>query len=225
MRDITSFHQDSGLQVFFAADGAGAGGTPWVAPRSSTAIDASFFNRPADVLARDLIGRILQTSINGGVTSGIITETVAYTGANDPKSHEYKVKKDSCSVSWGPGSLYVYSTQGHIMFTVTSAPFRAGATVLVRGLEPLIGLDVMRQRSTVDLGKITTGPGNLSKALGITVAHNGTNIITPDAETLILSGFALTDAQITATSRRGDPKGATQQLRFFRTGSEWVSKG
>ncbi len=211
--------------VYESPDSGPGGSGNWSAPRSDTPIDASFFNRTADVLARDLIGRILQTSINGEVTSGIITETVAYTGANDLQSYEYKVKKGSCSVSWGPGSLYVYSTQGHIMLTVTAAPFSAGATVLVRGLEPLIGQDVMQHRSTVELKKITTGPGNLSKALGITAAHNGTNILTPDAEIQIFSGSALTDAQITATSRRGDPEVAIQQLRFFRTGSEWVSKG
>jgi DNA-3-methyladenine glycosylase len=225
MRDITSSHQQNELRFFSAPDGAGAGGAPWSAARSSTVIDAAFFNRPADVLARDLIGRILQTSINGEVTSGIITETAAYTGANDPQSHEYKVKKGSSPISWGPGSLYVYSTQGHTMLTVTAAPFSAGATVLVRGLEPLDGVGTMQQRSAVDVEKITTGPGNLSKALGITAAHNGVNILNPGAEIQILPGFALTAAQVTATNRKGDPRDAAQQLRFFRTDSEWVSKG
>ena len=224
MKNLITSPQESGLRFFVAQDGSGMGSAPRSAARSSTIIDAAFFNRPADVLARDLVGRILQTSIGGEVTSGVITETAAYTGANDPQSHEYKTRKGSCPISWQPGSLYVYSTQGHTMLTVAAAPFSGGATVLVRALEPLAGVDSMRLRSPIGFEKITMGPGNLSRALGITAAHNGVNILSPDTQIAILPGFALTPTQVTATNRKGDPNDAAEQLRFFRTGSEWVSR-
>jgi DNA-3-methyladenine glycosylase len=210
------------LNVFESSDSGLGGSGSWSAPRSSTPIDASFFNRSADVLARDLIGRILETTINGEKTSGIITETAAYTGADDHQSHKYKVRKGAPAIAWAEGSLYIYSTQGHTMVTVTSAPFSHGATVLIRALEPLAGCDVMQERSTVAVEKITIGPGNLSRALGITAERNGHNILTPGSEISILSGFAISPEQVRATRRKGDT-GDAPALRFSRVGSEWVS--
>jgi DNA-3-methyladenine glycosylase len=224
MRDQQALIENNNLCFYSPQDGVGGGDLAWHAARSSTKIDAAFFNRPADELARDLIGRILQTKIGGQITSGIITETAAYTGSGDPQSHEYKVKKGASPISWGPGSLYIYSTQGHTMLTVTAAPFSGGATVLVRALEPLDGVEVMMQRSTVAADKITNGPGNLSKALGIAVAHNGANMLSSDSDITILPGFSLTANQVAAAIRKGDSRDAAHKLRFFHTGSDWVSK-
>lgn len=210
------------LNICESADSLGSGGANWSAPRSNTVIDSSFFSRTADVLARDLIGRILETTINGEKTSGIITETTAYTGANEPQSHEYKVRKGGSAITWSAGSLYVYSTQGHTILTIAASPFKDGATVLIRALEPLAGCEVMQQRSDTPLEKITIGPGNLSKALGITAELNGYNVLAPESEITILPGFAVAPEHVTATKRKGE-KGDALALRFFRAGSEWVS--
>jgi DNA-3-methyladenine glycosylase len=222
MRNFNSLNQFELQNVFFTHESASSGSGKWIAQRSSTKINADFFNRAADVLAKDLIGRIVETKFNGKVTSGIITETAAYTGSKDPQSHEYKIRKNGEPVNWQSGCLYIYSTQGNTMLTVAAAPFKDGSTVLIRALEPLEGIDVMQERSQADLAKITIGPGNLSKALGLSVEQNGHNALAKGSQIIIKPGFVITAEQIREAKRKGD-KNDAPLLRFFRNDSDGVS--
>ena len=210
--------------IFLSTNSDAAGGH---ARRSTITIDASFFDRPAAEVAKDLIGKILESRIDGKNVSGIIVETVAYTGEGDSQSHNYKVCKGQ-QVDWQAGALYIYSTQGHTMLTVTTAPFKEGSTVLIRALEPLGGVDEMLERFGAGAAKdilntLTKGPGKLSKALGITPDYNGHNMLGERAEIGIFPGFELPADQIRSSKRKGDTPGIAENLRFFRAENEWVS--
>jgi len=143
-------------------------------------LSRSFYARPDVVaIARDLLGKVLVTRMDGVRTSAVITETEAYAGAGDRASHAHggKVTPRNKVMYGRPGIAYVYLCYGihHLFNVVTHAPGTAHA-VLVRAVHPLEGREVMLQRRGGR--KLTTGgPGTLSQALGIHTRHSGTDLL------------------------------------------------
>lgn len=143
-------------------------------------LDRSFYARPDVVaVARDLIGMVLVTTIDGAETSAIITETEAYAGAVDRASHAYggKITPRNRIMYGDPGFAYVYLCYGihHLFNVVTNVPGIAHA-VLVRAVHPLTGAEIMRERRNAK--KLTTaGPGTLTQALGIKTIHTGIDLL------------------------------------------------
>lgn len=139
----------------------------------------SFFNR-TDVVAisRDLIGKMLVTGFDGTLTSGRIVETEAYNGILDKASHAYGGKRTKrTEPMFGDGGIaYVYLCYGiHHLFNVVTNLQGIPHAVLVRAIEPVAGIETMLQRmkkSTLDTS-VGRGPGNVSKALGISTVHTG----------------------------------------------------
>lgn len=139
----------------------------------------SFFNR-TDVVAisRDLIGKMLVTRFDGTLTSGRIVETEAYNGILDKASHAYGGKRTKrTEPMFGDGGIaYVYLCYGiHHLFNVVTNLQGIPHAVLVRAIEPVAGIETMLQRmkkSTLDTS-VGRGPGNVSKALGISTVHTG----------------------------------------------------
>lgn len=133
----------------------------------------SFYqNDDVNALALQLLGKRLFTRINGAVTGGIIVETEAYKGVEDKASHAYGGRfTDRTKVMYENGGLsYVYLCYGiHHLFNVVTGPEATPHAVLIRGLEPLTGLELMMERRGMSVLKpnITAGPGALAKALGI----------------------------------------------------------
>jgi DNA-3-methyladenine glycosylase len=130
-------------------------------------------------IARELLGMVMITRIGGHTTSAIISETEAYKGAVDRASHAYggKVTPRNRIMYGEAGHAYVYLCYGihHLFNVVTNAPGTAHA-VLVRAVVPVSGMDIMLHRRGTK--KLTTGgPGTLTQALGITTAHNGTDLL------------------------------------------------
>ena len=143
-------------------------------------LDRLFYaNTDVVEVARDLLGKVIVTNIDGELTSGVISETEAYAGAIDRASHAYggKVTKRNTIMYGEAGFAYVYLCYGihHLFNIVTDVPGVAHA-VLVRAIHPLLGKEVMLKRRGTK--KLTTGgPGTLSQALGIRTAHNGADLL------------------------------------------------
>lgn len=134
-------------------------------------------------VARDALGRVLVMRARGRVIAGRIVETEAYGGARDPASHAFRGRTARNASMFGPpGAAYVYFTYGmhHCLNLVTGAEGRASA-VLVRAIEPLAGAVHMR-RSRGAIGRrlpdsrLARGPGNVARALGVTLAHDGLDL-------------------------------------------------
>jgi DNA-3-methyladenine glycosylase len=129
-------------------------------------------------VARELLGKVLFTQIDGRTTAGIITETEAYAGWQDKASHAYGGRRTTRNEPmYGIGGhSYVYLCYGihHLFNVVTNEPDIPHA-VLVRGVHPYIGKDVMIERRA-PARPTTTGPGTLTQALGIRTAHTGTDL-------------------------------------------------
>lgn len=150
------------------------------AARQMKKLPRSFYARPGTVaIARQLLGKVLITRFNGATTSGIITETEAYTGDVDRASHAFggKVTPRNRVMYGEPGFAYVYLCYGihHLFNVVTNKPGVAHA-ILVRAIHPLEGLDIMLRRRNTKL-LTTAGPGTLTQALGIRTEHTGTDLL------------------------------------------------
>lgn len=141
-----------------------------------------FYNRPTLDVARDLIGKILVHETRPGRASGVIVEVEAYIGEEDPACHAAPGRTPRNAPLYGPpGIAYVYLNYGiHSLVNVVTEADGSPAAVLIRALEPLEGIGLMRRRrargrrapGAIALHDLCRGPGNLTKALGITLRQN-----------------------------------------------------
>jgi DNA-3-methyladenine glycosylase len=171
-------------------------------------LERSFYDR-ADVtlIARELLGKILITRFNNEVTSGRIVETEAYNGAVDRASHAYNNRRTNrTEVMFGkPGTAYVYLCYGiHHLFNVVTNRQEIPHAVLIRGIEPLTGIDIMQDRTRKKVldNTLTRGPGNVSKALGIFTYHSGLDLIKSEIQ-IVDDGFRYKKKEIAITTRIG----------------------
>jgi DNA-3-methyladenine glycosylase len=138
-----------------------------------------FYARPVLVVARALLGRVLRHDGPGGRTSGRIVEVEAYRGADDPASHAFRGETVRNRVMFGPpGHAYVYFTYGmHYCVNLVTGPAGRADAVLIRALEPLEGLALMRRRRGVsELERLARGPGCVTRALGLDRRHDGLDL-------------------------------------------------
>src|ERR1700683_14560 len=140
----------------------------------------AFYERGTIDVARDLLGKVLVH----GPASGIIVETEAYLGGEDLASHSAAGITNRTRVIFGPpGHAYVYLSYGmHECFNIVANRGGAAGAVLIRALEPLEGLDIMRHRRPAARSDrdLTSGPGKLARALAITRADNGVDLTRGD---------------------------------------------
>jgi DNA-3-methyladenine glycosylase len=194
--------------------------------RRAATLPVSFFDRPAEKVARDLLGTIVLSNVGGERTAGVIVETEAYLGYDDPASHGYRHRRNerNAALFGPPGSWYVYLSYGMHWCAnlVCEAEGRASA-VLLRALEPVEGIDTMRQRrGGIADHLLCAGPGRLCQALGITRDLDGAEMrrsavtVAPPTAGPVLPGIA-------STPRIGISKAADWPLRFIVTGSRFVS--
>lgn len=182
-------------------------------------------------LARDLIGKYLFTRIDGLVTGGYIVETEAYNGIIDRASHAYgnrQTPRTSTMFMQG-GVTYVYLCYGiHEMLNVVTSVEGQPHAILIRAINPTIGLDVMQGRRNMAVIKpnITMGPGSVAKALGIS---RKINAISLQSDILWIEDHGLTipDESIVASPRVGVDYAGDDALlpyRFYVKGNPYVSK-
>ena len=191
------------------------------------------FYRSNNILqsAQDLLGKVLCSSINDKFTSGKIVEVEAYLGPNDRASHSYNNKKTQRTAPMfaSGGISYVYLCYGiHHLFNVVVGEKNNPCAILIRGLEPVDGVNIMLKRRNLNNSKneLTNGPGKLTQALGITSQINtksllGNEIWIEDHK------FPIIKKDILSSSRIGvDYAGRDAKLpyRFYINNNKWVSK-
>jgi DNA-3-methyladenine glycosylase len=169
-------------------------------------------------VARELVGWTLRVDGAGGV----IVETEAY-APEDPASHSYGGMRVRNATMFGPGGrLYVYRSYGiHWCANVVCAPAGIGAAVLLRALEPTAGLEAMRERRGVeDPRLLASGPGRLTRALGISGTHDGLDLSQPPFEL----EPPLAKADVVASPRVGITHATDNPWRYSLAGSTFVSR-
>ena len=158
------------------------------------------------------------------MTAGRIVETEAYLGQRDPASHAYGGPRPRNQAMFGPaGTAYVYFTYGmHYCFNVVTQSSGIGEAVLIRALEPVVGLTTMlHRRGLQDVAQLCNGPAKLVQALGITAELNTHDLSkTP----LCLMTDAYGGGQIASGPRIGISKAQDLPLRFYFKGSSFVSR-
>jgi DNA-3-methyladenine glycosylase len=192
-------------------------------PETDERLNRAFYERSTVDVARDLLGQVL-VAVNGeGRTAGRIVETEAYLGADDPASHAARLRTGRVELMWGePGIAYVYRSYGiNAMLNVVTEPLGITGAVLIRALEPMIGVDLMRARRGIeDERLLCSGPGKLCQALSIGLDMHGTDLVTSD-KLWISRGNSPGD--VSTSGRIGISRGQAHPWRFWITGNLHVS--
>jgi len=190
-----------------------------------------YLNQDVIFLAKDLLGKVLFTEINGDITAGIIVETEAYFGVIDKASHAYggrRTGRTETLYTQG-GVSYVYLCYGiHHLFNVVSSVEDEPHAVLVRAVEPLIGKEIMEIRRNMPASKtaISSGPGSAAKALGIDRSFNKKDL-TENEIWIEDHGIKYSPDEIVSGPRIGVAYAQEDALlpwRFYVRGNKYVSK-
>ena len=181
----------------------------------------AFYRRPVLVVAEDLIGCVV--SHEG--SAGVIVETEAY-HQMEPASHSYGGMRERNRVVFGPpGKAYLYRSYGiHACLNAVCEAEGVGAAVLIRALEPVEGIELMRERRGLErLESLCSGPGKLTQALAIGLDLNGSDL---SAGPIVIAPKprAWRDAPISVDRRIGITKAAELPWRFSATGNRFVSR-
>ena len=188
----------------------------------------SFYNRPTLDVARDLIGKVLVHETRAGIASGVIVEAEAYIGESDPACHAAPGPTKRNEPLYGPpGIAYVYLNYGiHYLVNAVTEAEGWPAAVLIRALEPQDGVALMRKRrgKTADSNvyDLCRGPGNLTKALGITLSQNRLDLT---GSALRIEDQRLPKRQVTWSRRIGINVGVEQEWRVTAINSRALSGG
>ena len=194
--------------------------------RRAATLPVSFFRRPAELVAGELLGMIVVSTVGGEISEARIVETEAYLGYDDPASHGYLHRRNARNLAlFGPpASWYVYLSYGmHWCANLVCQKRGLASAVLLRALEPLAGVEVMQRRRKVgDIRQLCSGPGKLCQALGIDRDLDGTAM--RRSPVLVRPPVAWEEPRIAVTPRIGITKAADWPLRFHVAGSPWVSR-
>jgi DNA-3-methyladenine glycosylase len=196
----------------------------------------AFYTRPTLAVAPDLLGKVLVHRTSAGITSGIIVEVEAYIGESDPACHAAPGPTGRNAPLYGPpGHAYVYLNYGvHPLFNAVTEPAQSPAAVLIRALEPLDGIALMRRRrarsrtarhkrraTRISDHALCRGPGNVTHALGITLQDNGLDLL---GDELYIEDRGHRIAEILWSPRIGISVGTDRHWRCYAENSVCVSK-
>lgn len=190
-----------------------------------------FYQRTdVQAITRELLGKIVVTCFENVITAGRIVEAEAYNGPHDKAAHSYSNRRTSrTEVMFAEGGVaYVYLCYGiHQMFNIVTNKKEHPNAILIRALEPLVGIDAMLLRSDkIDHGyDLTRGPGNVAKALGINTRHSGTSLQS-DELYVADDGVSYNDDQVLRTTRIGVEYAGEDALlpyRFIVKESKYIS--
>lgn len=194
-------------------------------------LSRDFYARPTLDVARDLIGKVLVHVMPSGTASGVIVEAEAYIGESDPACHAAPGPTARNAPLYGPpGYAYVYLNYGmHYLVNAVTEPEGSPAAVLIRALAPLDGVDLMRRRrargtrrrpAEIPEAALCRGPGNLTRALGITLGDNRLDLC---GDRLFIEDRGLTVSGGVWSPRIGIRVGTSPHWRCFVPGHDAVS--
>ena len=198
----------------------------WSGPPSSDPLDRDFFARPAQEVAPDLLGTRLVSTAAGRRAEGVIVEVEAYLGRSDPASHAATRNgrtRRNASMFGSPGRAYVYLSYGiHWCLNVVTGQDGHPCAVLIRAIDPIVGLDVMADRRgrSRDLG---SGPGRVGQALGVTAVLDGHDLSTEPLR--LLAGWPVPPSSVGVSPRIGVSRAREWPLRYYVSGNGSVSRG
>jgi DNA-3-methyladenine glycosylase len=191
----------------------------------STQLSKSFYERDPKIVARCTLGKILVRRFGNTILSGKIVETEAYYGFEDPASKAYRSKKLGEWMSSEPGTIFVYQVHGHWLFNIITEKKGTPSGILIRALEPLEGIGIMQtNRQRTDIRELTSGPGKLTKALGISDDHTGLNVADPGSKIIILENNKTEKFEIVSSHRIGVTEDLPEKLRFYIKNNRFVSR-
>jgi DNA-3-methyladenine glycosylase len=194
---------------------------------------SKFYARDPRVVSRGLLGKVLVRRQHRKRLTARIVEVEAYLGENDPASHSFSGRTDRNFVLFGPpGISYVYFIYGnHYLFNVSCRPDGEAGGVLFRALEPISGIEQMAQardlsmEEAADLLILTSGPGRLAEAFGITRERDNEKDLTSPKSDLFIVDDGFRPGRIEVTPRIGITKAAERPLRYIIAGNKFVSRG
>ena len=194
--------------------------------KSPPPLDRVFYDREPELVARDLLGKLLISRIEGTLCVGRIVETEAYLSREDPACHAHRGKSRKNAAMFGPpGHAYVYSIHAKWCFNAVTEGEHTASAVLIRAVEPLVGQSQMQaRRNTEVLFDLTRGPARLCQALAIDREMNGWDLTRGKTLWIAADDWQPDDSTtIIAAPRIGISSAQELLLRFFYAGNRYVS--
>jgi DNA-3-methyladenine glycosylase len=197
--------------------------------RHSVVLPRSFYDRDPRLVGPDLLGKVLVRREGRKTLAALIVEVEAYLGADDPAAHASIGKTPRNAVLFGPpGFAYVYFIYGnHYCLNVSCLPDGTPGGILFRALEPLEGISEMYNlrgiEAGADLRKLTSGPGRLAAAFGITRERDNAKDLTSSRSDLYIADDGSAPPEVLITKRIGITKAADMPLRYIVAGNRFVS--
>src|SRR6185437_7347527 len=192
-----------------------------------------FFNRDPRRVCRELLGKVLVRREQGKLLAARVVEVEAYMGTGDPAAHAFIGPTSRNQVLFGPpGHAYIYFIYGnHYCLNVSCMPEGKAGSVLFRALEPLAGIAEMERARGLEgaeakksvLRLLTSGPGRLAEAFGITRPRDNGKDLTDATSDLFLANGGYPPPRVLTTARVGITKAAERPLRYVIAGNEFVS--
>jgi DNA-3-methyladenine glycosylase len=193
----------------------------------------AFYDRDPRNVSRDLLGKVLVRRQGRKLRAARIVVIEAYLGEGDPAAHAARGRTPRNAVLFGPpGHAYVYFIYGnHYCLNISCLPEGMAGCVLIRALEPLIGIEEMARERGIslningsgDLRKLTSGPGRLAEAFSITRERDNNKDLTSASSDLFVADDLYTPSRVLTTVRIGIVKAASRPLRYVIAGNEFVS--
>lgn len=191
----------------------------------------SFYLRPTLQVARDILGKRIVRIVGTKVLIGKIVEVEAYC-KGDPASHAFRGRtKRNDVMFWEGGHVYVYFTYGmHFCANIVTGNEGTGEAVLIRAVEPLVGIELMTMNRFPNLQSLnhlsfinlTNGPAKFCKAFGLARQENGLDLL--GSEISITDGEPFSPKLMKRSQRIGIQRGTEKKWRFFINGNPWVSR-
>lgn len=198
-----------------------------------TALGREFYDRDPRRVSRELLGKVLvrRGRVRRQLLAARIVEVEAYLGEDDPAAHSFAGRTSRNAVLFGPpGYAYVYFIYGnHYCLNVSCLPDGVAGGILFRAVEPLLGIEQMALSrnvsvgSTRDLRKLTSGPGRLAEAFGITRERDNGKDLSSARSDLFIADDGYRVRRIVTTPRIGITKATALPLRYLIAGDEFVS--